>query len=201
MRIETETASGGAVSPDVAAKSKPKGIAVLGSHPKTVRQAPFDDDWLIYACSPDNTPHGHSAHRSQLPRLDLWFEVHVPVFDRSRPYEYLEWLKNTPNVYMRDRYAFGLRTEAGKPLFPTAILYPEDEMKGIFGPFTFTSSIAFILAKAIVDCEQRGIPTIGLWGIMQSSENEYAYQRPGIQNLIWEACRRGINVTARALFY
>ena len=33
-------------------------------------------------------------------------------------------------------------------------------------------------------------------GIMQASPNEYAYQRPGIQNLIWEATKLGIRVIA-----
>jgi hypothetical protein len=31
---------------------------------------------------------------------------------------------------------------------------------------------------------------------MQASPTEYAYQRPGIQFMILEAIRRGINVTA-----
>ena len=81
-------------------------------------------------------------------------------------------------------------------LFPGAKPYPEKELKALFGPFCFTSSIAFMLAKAIVDCEGMGIPQIGLWGIMQASPNEYAYQRPGIQALIWEAAKRKIKVLA-----
>ena len=67
---------------------------------------------------------------------------------------------------------------------------------GLFCPFMFTSSIAYMLAKAIADCEAAGIPQIGLWGIMQASENEYTYQRPGIQYFLSEATRRGIKVIA-----
>lgn len=162
--------------------SKYKGIAVLGSHPATVMQAPFNDDWLIYACSP------HNFEQRQLPRFDEWFEVHKPIADRTRAYPYLKFLETVPIVWMRDK--------AAMQFFKGAREYPEDEMRAIFGPFTFTSSIAFILAKAIVECEKQGIKKIGLWGIMQASPNEYTQQRPGIQNLIWEANRRGIKVLA-----
>lgn len=67
---------------------------------------------------------------------------------------------------------------------------------GMFIPTMLTSSIAYMLAKAIADCEEQGIRQIGLWGIMQQSDNEYAYQRPGIQYFIGEAQKRGIKVVA-----
>src|SRR3990167_6374150 len=159
-----------------------EGIAILGSHPATVSQAPFDKPWLIYTCSP------HNFEKRQLPRWDEWFEVHIPLADRTRAYPYLKWLETVPLVWMRDRDAVRH--------FPGAKLYPEQEMKDEFGPFTFTSSIAFIIAKAIKDCEANGIKQIGLWGIMQESPNEFTYQRPGIQNLIWQATKRGIKVVA-----
>src|SRR3990167_8287172 len=159
-----------------------EGIAVLGSHPATVSQAPFDKPWLIYACSQ------HNFEMRQLPRWDAWFEVHTPLADRTRAYPYLKFLETVPLVWMRDKQSIGH--------FPGARLYPEEEMKNEFGPFTFTSSIAFQIAMAIKDCEKYGIKQIGLWGIMQASPNEYAYQRPGIQALIWEAKKRGIKVLA-----
>jgi hypothetical protein len=171
-----------AAGADVPPAVIPKGIAVLGSHPATVMLAPFSDDWLIYACSP------HNFERRQLPRWDEWFEIHIPLADKTRAYPYLKFLETVPLVWMRDK--------AAMHHFPGARLYPEDEMKAEFGPFTFTSSIAFMIAKAIKDCEMQGIRQIGLWGIMQASATEYAYQRPGIQNLIWEANRRGIKVVA-----
>jgi hypothetical protein len=67
---------------------------------------------------------------------------------------------------------------------------------GLFCPYMFTSSIAYMLAKAILDCEREGIGHIGIWGVMQASENEYVYQRPGIQYFITEAMKRGIKVIA-----
>ncbi len=74
---------------------------------------------------------------------------------------------------------------------------------GLFCPYMFTSSIAFMLAKAIWDItgmlragEIVDPPKIGLWGIMQQSDGEYAYQRPGIQYFLHEAMKRGIKVIA-----
>ena len=177
------------------------GIAILGSHPLTVMQAPFDKNWRIYACSPHNWEH------RTLPRVDAWFEIHLPAADKTRSFGYLKCLEDLPYpVYMRD-------TEA-MPNFKSAVLYPEGELRGKselnkhgqiiltemgkFSFFHFTSSIAFILAKAIDECEKEGIKNIGLWGIMQASNEEYAYQRPGIQYFIDQCWRRGIKVTCPA---
>jgi hypothetical protein len=159
-----------------------EGIAVLGSHPATVMLAPFDRNWLIYSCSP------HNYEKRRLPRFDEWFEVHIPVAHQTRAYDYVKYLETLPFVWMRDKSAIHH--------FPGAKLYPEEEMKAEFGPFTFTSTIAYMLARAIKECERQGIPRIGLFGIMQASPNEYTYQRPGIQNMIWEATKRNIKVVA-----
>lgn len=202
-----------AVMTDAAQRVITTGIAILGSHPATVEQAPFDDPgWRIYACSP------HNVEKRTLPRVDAWFELHLPVFDATRAYQYLSHLQNMPTVYMRDEFAMKLQID-GKPLFPTAVAYPERELygtyeiqkiktqkgeyvaqvphgDGMFCPFQFTSSIAYMLAKAIADCEREGIKQISLFGIMQAAENEYTYQRPGLHYFIWEATRRGIKVLA-----
>lgn len=177
---EVVEGAAGADVPPVA--PTPKGIAVLGSHPATVAMAPFHEDWLIYACSP------HNFERRKLPRFDAWFEVHIPVAHQTRAYNYVKYLETLPLVWMRDK--------AAMHHFPGARLYPEEEMKAEFGPFTFTSSIAYMLAMAIKDCEKHKIQAIGLFGIMQASPNEYTGQRPGIQNLIWHATKRGIHVIA-----
>lgn len=182
MLAKTETIDGGG---GVTAPVKYKGIAVLGSHPATVMKAPFEEDWLIFACSP------HNFEKRQLPHFDEWFEIHIPIADKTRAYPYLRFLETVPTVWMRDQNAMHL--------FPGAKLFPEEEYKRPenFGPFHFTSSIAFMMAKAIKDIEAgRAEPQIGLWGIMQASPNEYTYQRPGVQFMILEAVRRGIKVIA-----
>lgn len=179
------------------------GIAIMGSHPATVQDGPFDmADWLIYACSPHNLvfeaqdgrnpglryfPGGKRADGGRF-RVDEWFEVHKPLAHDTRPYGYLRELEKLPLVWMRDKE--GLSRIKG------AREYPEAELKKHFGPFFFTSSIAFMLAKAIADCQRMGIPRIGIWGVMQASENEYSYQRPGIQYFIQRATELGIQVLA-----
>lgn len=217
------------------AKSALSGIAICGSNPATIGAAPFDrSDWLIYSCSPDNSPYGLNQNCRALPRVSEAFEVHIPLEDPSRPFAYLYYLATTmPVVWMCDERALA------SGFFKGGKLYPEKELKGrstldtikvptgtfrrvidkatgkpglvemvekriseipnhdgMFLPHMFTSSIAYMLAKAIVDCEQQGIKQIGLWGIMQSTENEYAYQRPGIQYFLGEAMKRGIKVVA-----
>jgi hypothetical protein len=162
-----------------------KGIAILGSHPATVMNAPFhDESWAIYACSP------HNVEMRTLPRVDQWCELHDPIEDPTRAFGYLKAVSEMPVVWMRDKRAMA----SGH--FKGARPYPEEEMRAKFCPFMFTSSIAYMLAKAISDCEAQGIRQIGIWGVMQQSENEYTYQRPGIQYFIWEATRRGIKVVA-----
>jgi len=160
-----------------------QGVAVLGSNAQTIDQAPWSDPaWYFMACSPHNI-----EHRS-LPVVHEWFEIHLPIQDRTRGYHYLRQLENYPFVWMRDLDAM--------PYFHGANLYPEEDYKRTFCPFMFTSSIAFILARAIMFAQEHKIPQIGIWGVMQASENEYTYQRPGIQYFIWEAERRGIEVIA-----
>lgn len=193
----------GDVAPPAVQEARPQGIAVLGSHPATVAQAPFSDpDWLVYSCSPHNFEHRH------LPRWDQWFELHDTVADKTRGYHYLRSLEESarqkqqthqePVVWMRDKTAV--------QWFPGGRLYPEQEIRARFpmpdDPYmqkffrAFTSSISFMLAKAIADCEDRGIPSIGIWGVMQASATEYVFQRPGIQFFIAHAAARGIKVVA-----
>lgn len=228
-----ETSPAGSADAPAVASQKYTGIAILGSHPATVMNAPFGDPtWRIYACSPDNTPFGRSNKAGYLPRVDEWFEVHDPIEDPTRCFGYLKAVSEMPFVWMRDKRAL----KSG--LFKGAREYPEKLLKGtstiqdikaptgqyrqvagpdgkpamaevlerrrvevpnhdgLFCPTMFTSSIAYMLAKAIVDCEEQGIRQIGLWGIMQASEGEYAYQRPGIQYFLHEAMKRGIKVIA-----
>lgn len=184
-------------------ETKFSGIAIMGSNPGSVQEGPFDHaDWLIYACSPHNLefeaqdgsnrglrylPGGKRADGGRF-RVDEWFEVHLPLADATRPYGYLRELEKLPLVWMRD--GEGLSRIKG------ARQYPEKDLKQRFGPFFFTSSIAFMLAKAIVDCERLGIPRIGIWGVHQASETEYTYQRPGIQYFIQRATELGIQVIA-----
>lgn len=181
-----KTDKGKAAKPEQPKQVKYQGIAILGSHPVTKMMAPFNEkDVLIYACSPDNSPFGFNA--ALIPRADVWFELHKPISDRTRPYGYLRWLEaqDIP-VIMRDREAM--------QFFPKAQPYPEKELKARFGPPIFSSSVAYMIAKAIVDCEAMGINKIGLFGILQGSDTEYHRHLTGTQQMLWWAKQAGIKI-------
>lgn len=174
----------GAVSPY-------EGIAVLGSHPHTIGKAPWGKNWRFYACSP------HNIEMRTLPVVHEWFEVHLPATHPTRNYEYLRRLEDN-NVAQNPMHAevIWARDKEFLARCRDAREYPEEEYTKIFGPFFWTSSIAFMMARAIMECQRLQIPKLGLWGIMQASENEYTYQRPGIQYFIQRASEAGIQVLA-----
>jgi hypothetical protein len=146
-----------------------KNIAILGSHSQTRLKAPFKDkEWEIWACSPANMG-------NVLPRVDAWFEMHIPAQSETRPDDYIAYLKTLPVVYVRDGVA-------AKDI-PGSVLYPDADMKARFGPFFFTSSIAYLFALAI----DQGPDQIGLWGVHMASTEEYRDQKPGCQYFIQKA--------------
>lgn len=195
-------AAGSDVAP-AATHTKITGIAICGSNPATKLTAPFHDPaWLIYACSPDNSPYGNAGNCSVLPRVDQFFELHAPLEDPTRPAAYMNWVAAQPFVWMRDARALqsgvfkGARPYPERKVFGTWTKLPDGSIvptgDGEFCAQMFTSSIAYMLAKAILDCVEHNIPAIGLFGILQSEQEEYRSQRPGTQYMLWEARRRGI---------
>jgi hypothetical protein len=143
--------------------AKPRKIAVLGSAVSSVRLAPIHDpEWEIWACSPAN---------KGLPRCDVWFELHnLEVKKREGLTEWLEYLKLQPLVYMQDHY----------PEFPTSKAYPLKEMFERYGPFWWTSQLAYMLALAI---EQKPVE-IGIYGVDMAANSEYNQQRLACQYFI-----------------
>lgn len=203
----TDEAAGLAPAAPVSVPAQPKaaiaGIAICGSNPATKHTGPFGDpSWLIYSCSPDNSPYGTGPGKGPLPRVDQIFEVHAPLEDPSRPAAYLHWVAEQPFVWLRDARAIQSGVFKGARPYPEQKLFGSwTRMKdgsvvptgdGEFCPTAFTSSISYILAKAIIDCQEQNIPAIGLFGILQSETEEYKSQRPGTQYMLWEARRRGI---------
>lgn len=148
-------------------------IGIVGAHPGTRLAAPYrDEGWTIWACSFRNV--------GELPRWDLWFELHDPPGHDK----YIAWLAKQPNLMVR--------TEKVQSLLPNAQVYPEVELRKVFGPFFFTSSIAYMLAMAL----SHDPTDIGLWGVGMHKREEYEYQRPGCHHFIQAAWDRGINVIA-----
>lgn len=161
------------MSTDVGAESTPRKIAVIGSAPSSVHLAPFaDPSWTIWGCSP-----GAAA---QAKRVDQWFELH-PLSQPDITPDYLAWMANI-NV--------PIALVQPDARYPKGFAYPKDAMVEKYGPYFFTSSVAWMLALAI---EQQP-DTIGIWGVDMAATEEYAYQRPGCQFFIREALKAGIKV-------
>ena len=158
-------------------------IALIGSAPSSIHKAPYPDtSWNIWGCSP--------GAFGQVPRSDVWFELHrweppthgypnepaVPWFSP----EYTEFLKDHPCVVT------SIPIEAIKNHY----VLPYEELRGKYGDYFWTSSIAWMLAMAI---EQKP-KAIGLWGIDMAAGEEYHAQRPGCQHFIGIAQSLGIDV-------
>jgi hypothetical protein len=153
-------------------------IAVCASAPSSRQLAPVNDpNWEIWCCSPPNY---------DFPRVDAWFELHSlqrKWVQAPQNEPYFKILERHPRVYMNGE----------DPLFskfPLAIAFPFDDMIKEFGPWFFTSSVAWMFAFAILQKPDK----IGLWGVDMSATEEYGYQRAGCHYFIQEAKRRGIPV-------
>jgi hypothetical protein len=151
-------------------------IAILGSHPASMKLAPFGDvNWEIWACSPQN----FSA-----PRIDAWFELHS--LDRkwvpgNEPY--INVLQGHSRVYIA----------TPDPRLPNGLIYPREEIKAKYPRMhwgNFSSSVAWMTALAI---EQKP-ESIGFWGIDMAAGNEYEYQRPGVHYFMGVAEELGIKL-------
>lgn len=154
-------------------------VAIVGSALSSRDLAPYHDTSCeIWSASPSN--------KGALPRVTAWFELHAFWFLSSpRNQEwvpaYLQFLRTLPLVYMQEQNG----------LVPNALKFPKDELVAEFGSTPFTSSAAWMLAKAIYD----GATEIGLYGLDMTAGSEYEYERPGFQQFIAIARQRGIIVT------
>lgn len=149
-------------------------IALIGSAPSSVHLAPYGDrSWTIWGCSPGASPH--------VKRVDAWFELH-PFDEPDITPDYVKWIAdlNRP-VYMIEPV----------PEIPKSIAYPKQEMLDAYGPYFFTSSLAWMLALAI----RQKPAEIALFGVDMSANEEYGLQRPGCHYFLMVARSLGIKVS------
>lgn len=183
-------------------------IALYGSAPSSVQLGPHYDasyaqftqgkqthypplvhaaeEWEIWACSP--------GAFGALPRAHRWFELHR--WEPGKPWfspEYCQFLREFQGpVY----------TGGPIPEFPTHVVYPLAQVEAEFSSYFLTSSLALMLALAILEIEtvrkqpghDNNEDVIGLWGVDMAATEEYGYQRPGCWFFLLEALRRGIGV-------
>lgn len=157
-------------------------LAIVGTHPGTRAEAPFDD--LSYDIWVFN----------EAPQQEHWCKRWTAVFQlhKRAVYEstnnfvnkgHWDWLQQdhgtTKTIWMQ---------EADERV-PNSCRYPMDEIRmsigaARFGQFTSTVTMAIALGLYL------GYETIELWGVDLSSNTEYAYQQPGF--LFWSGVAAGI---------
>lgn len=136
-------------------------IGILGTA-HSFHQAPFSDpSWELWACN-----------IGAVPRWDRWFDLHDDASIDTYPGHRDFLTSQTKPVYTRQNFNVA-------PLIEK------------YGTWFFTSTIAFMLAKAI----EEGPDELGLWGVEMASESEYRDQKIGCRFFIQIALMRGIKVT------
>ena len=185
-----------------------KRAAIIGTA-QSLSQTPWKDESL--ECWGLN-----DAYQLHVPRANRWFDLHpthqmafrprgdravsafdVPVGSYLRPADHLDWLKSRGfPVYLAEAH----------PDWPTARVFPKDEILAFFQPFWpyrltrqgtveagkdyETSTPAWMLMQAIVE----GYDEIHVYGIHLATEWEYLQQRPNFEWLLGFAAGRGIKI-------
>lgn len=151
-------------------------VALIGSAPSSIRQAPYSDpSWSVWGCSPGAygvIPKGRS---------NVWWELHV--YEPGQPWfspEYCQFLRDHPKVMVAQK-----RAE-----IPNGEELPVQYLINKYSPYFFTSSIAWMMATAI----EMGATKIGLWGIDMAATEEYEAQRAGLHYFALIAKQKGIEV-------
>lgn len=151
-------------------------IAIVGSAPSSTHLAPYDDhEWKIW---------GIGSWAASYKRVDLLFEIHDYMAEEVVGKDYHANLvkMNIPIVVSDDC-----------PFEPNEkIVFPFDQAKELIDGTYLTSSIAYMMAYAIL----QGAKEIGIWGCdLAVDDNEYFYQRPCMEQWIGFAKGKGIRVT------
>lgn len=152
-------------------------IAIVGTCPSSRTLAlRLPADWEVWVCSAGN---------ENFPRVDAWFELHGDLecpWEGDRWGRYLDWL----NGQTFPLWAQDLR------LMPRAKRFPVERLLQRFGPYFFSSQIAWMFAFAM---DQKA-SHIGIFGVDMAARSEFASQKPGLLHLIWLAEREGIEIVA-----
>jgi len=161
-----------------------KKIAIIGKASNSLMLAPFEDpSWQIW---------GLSNAYNDIPKWDVWFELHDWEYHRRINPDHYHWL-------MEDH---------GKPIYafednyhdaPWAKKFPIDDLKGMFGSLFngnpvfkyWTNSPSYMMGLAML----QGATHIGIWGVDMVMNDEYAYQRPSCELMIGACLAKGIAIT------
>jgi len=150
-----------------------KNIVLLGTAPASMGLAPRGGDWEIWACSPGT--YG-------MPQIDKFFELH-----RWEPQQ--EWFSEGYMQFLRDFKGEVIMTEMVDDI-PNCTLLKHEELIAHFGPYFFTSSLAWMCAMAILEKPDK----IAFYGVDMAATTEYENQRSGCQYFAQLARALGIEV-------
>lgn len=179
-------------------------VALVGSAPSSVRNAPYSDpSWKIIGCSPG--VYGVAA------RVDEWAEFHV--WEPGQPWfspEYVQWLTALPargvKLWMGAPNPHG--DGYGSPPIPGALVPPWKEWLARHDPNRWfcSSSLFWMMCRAIDliedEAKAQGRPVnasmdkIALFGVDMAAGEEYEMQRSGCHFIAYVAARLGIEVGA-----
>ena len=150
-------------------------VVLLGTAPSSINLAPYGNpEWQIWACSPGTM--------GVAPRIDKFFELHR--YEPGQPWfqpSYCDFLKAFPGEVIMS---------APVKEIPNCKIIPKDYLIEKYGPYWFTSSIAWMFAMAI----EAGAKTIALYGVDMGATEEYGDQRLGCQYFAQIARAKGIEV-------
>lgn len=152
-------------------------IAMVGGAPESKYIAPYgDNSWEIWATS--------MCHTAQIPRCNAFFEIHSlsPLMQDHTYTLYLAWLRTLPRIYCFETH----------PKFPNGMLLPWEEMFRRFKPHFFTSSLAYMMALAIMRDPKP--EWVGFWGFDMMGSDEYKDQRPAVHHFADIMDREGIKL-------
>jgi hypothetical protein len=150
-------------------------IAIVGTASSSYDKATLDwpgvDVWAV------NSIHHHHPEHAKF--VDLWFELHhEPEILHA---EWFKWaIEHQPRVMMQRPHRELENSEA----------YPLAEVEKYFGHRYFTSSVAYMLALAIMQEPE----SIGIYGIDMAEGTEYQHQRPCCEYFVGWARGAGIQV-------
>lgn len=152
-------------------------IAIVGTAPATINEAPFDNhSWEIWSLN--------GAYKT-IKRYDLWFELHpwdMLVNDGLSPCYY-------DNLKSKAREGVLITLEPF-PDHDNPRILPRDKIVEKCGDY-ITSSISWMIGLAILE----GVDEIGIWGVEMAGAHEYQKQRASCEAMLSLAKGLGIKIT------
>lgn len=156
-------------------------VAIVGSAPSTWELAPYDDEsWEVW---------GIASHGDMYPSVDLLFEVHEPGvgYQKSDPTypQKVAAFAEKQNVRLVTNAQFPCPREGD-------IVFPHDDAERLMGQPYLTSSIAYMLAYAVL----QEVDEIGIYGVEMAVDSEaYFHQANCVNAWIGFAKGMGIRIT------